>query len=109
MTNPSKRKGTAFEVSVRDYLYEHGIRAYRPAPAGIRDEGDIHVPDWDAILECKATKGLDLAGATLEAQIEASHAKARYGIAIFKRRQANVSKSYVVLELDQFVDLMQKP
>jgi hypothetical protein len=105
----AKRKGTAFEVAVRDYLDSCNVAAFRTAPAGTRDEGDLLVLDWDAILECKATKTIDLAGAVNEARIEAVHAKRRYGIAVIKRRMANVSKSYVVMELDQFVDLMQKP
>lgn len=107
--NAPKRKGTAFETAVKNYLNDEGVYAYRNAPAGNQDKGDLSVPDWDAVIECKATKSHDLAGGTLEAKIEASHAKARFGIAVFKRRMANVSKSYVVVELEQFVEMMQRP
>ena len=106
---PSKRKGTTFEVAVRDHLDGAGVAAFRTAPAGARDEGDLLVLDWDAILECKATKAIDLAGAVDEARIEAHHAHRRFGIAVIKRRMASIGKAYVVMELDAFVDLMKKP
>lgn len=105
----SKAKGTRFEVAVRDHLDSNGIAAFRTAPAGTRDEGDLLVLDWDAILECKATRAIDLAGAVDEARIEAHHARRRFGIAVIKRRMASIGKAYVVMTLDDFVDLMQKP
>lgn len=106
MSNPSKRKGTAFEVAVRDYLDSRGVVAFRTAPTGAKDEGDLLVPEWDAIIECKATKAIDLAGAVDEASIEAFHAHNRFGIAIIKRRLWNVSQAYVVMPLDRFVTLL---
>lgn len=105
----SKRKGTSHEVAVRDYLDSCDVMAFRTAPTGARDEGDIVCPDWDAIIECKNTKAIDLAGAVDEARLEAHHARRRFGIAIIKRPRANVSKAYVVMALEDFVDLMQKP
>lgn len=107
--NRPKRRGTMFETAVLRYLHDKKIMAWRNALAGNQDQGDITVPDWDAVLECKATKSLDLAGAVHEALVEASHAKRRFGIAVIKRRMANASQSYVVMPLSQFVELMQRP
>lgn len=106
---PSKRKGTSWEVAVRDYLHANDITAFRTAPTGARDEGDIVVPDWNAILECKNRKTMDLAGAVDEARLEAHHAGRRFGIAVVKRPRANVSKAYAVMALEDFVSLMLKP
>lgn len=108
MSSPSKRKGTTFEVAIRDHLDQRGIAAFRVAPAGARDEGDIRVPGWDAILECKATRAIDLAGALDEARVEAMNAKERYGIAVIKRRNHHVSHAYVVMALEDFIDLMEE-
>lgn len=107
--NRPKRTGTEFETAVAAYLKSEGVYAHRNAPSGNQDKGDITVPDWDAVIECKATKSMDLAGAVHEALIEAYNAKHRFGIAVIKRRMANASKSYVVMPLDHFVELMQRP
>lgn len=104
----SKRKGTAFEVAVRDFIDSQGIACFRTAPAGARDEGDLVVPSWDCIIECKNARAIDLAGAVDEALIEAGHAKASYGIAVVKRRLAPVNQAYVVMPLNVFTRLMKE-
>lgn len=106
MTNPS---GTRFETAIVNCLRDEGIVAYRVAKAGSKDEGDVRVPAWNAVLECKAGKRHDLAGATHEALVEAYNAKVRFGIAVIKKRMAGVNKAYVVMPLDQFIDIMQRP
>lgn len=70
MTNPSKQRGTRFEVRVRDYLRTVGFpQAERLPGEGKADRGDIAgVP---LVLECKATKREDLAEAMKEARKEA--------------------------------------
>lgn len=103
MTTPSKAKGTAFETAVRLYLDERGVVAFRTAMTGSKDEGDLLIPAWDAIMECKATKAIDLAGTVDEATIEGFNCQNRFGIAVIKRRMAPISKSYVVMPLDRFI------
>lgn len=105
----SKRTGTRFETAVANVFLVEGVAAYRNAPSGSRDKGDLTILDWDAICECKATKALDLAGAVTEAKLEAMNAGKRFGIAVIKRRMANARRSYVVMELEDFIHLMQKP
>lgn len=104
----SKRKGTSFEVAVRDYLDSCDVDCIRLAPAGTNDQGDLLVPAWDAILECKNTKAIDLAGAVDEARFEALNARRRFGIAIIKRRMHNVARAYAVIPLEDLVDLLEK-
>ena len=45
MTNPPKKKGTAFESAVVAHIQEHGFPARRVTLHGSADQGDIHVHD----------------------------------------------------------------
>ncbi len=105
MSNPSKQKGTRFEREVADYLAEHGHpHAERMASRGALDRGDLTgVVGW--VLECKATKTIDLAGAMDEVAVEQANAGTRYGAAIVKRRRKPVADAYVVLTLETFARL----
>ena len=111
MANPSKRKGTAFEVLVRDYLAEHtGLDVRRMPPAGSKDVGDLKLVDGDGdlwVLECKATQALYVAGAVDEAHTEARNAGTCWGAAVIKRRNRNVAEAYVVVPLTTFVGLVK--
>lgn len=100
--NPSKQKGTAFETAVVRYLQANGFpQAERRALAGKDDRGDVSLgsgyTDW--VLEAKATKSIDLAGALNEASREAANAKAPYYAAVIKRRNHMVDSAYVVVPL----------
>ena len=58
MTNKAKKKGTAGETRVVNYLNNAGLRASRVVMKGGRDEGDVHLLDpqgyCQAILEVKS-------------------------------------------------------
>jgi hypothetical protein len=104
----ARRKGSAFESAVVRYLAEHGFPdCERRVMGGSRDRGDIAgVSGW--VLEAKATRTLDLAGAMTEAKREAVNAgTARYA-AVLKRRSHPVSDAYVVLPLHLFADLLRE-
>jgi Holliday junction resolvase len=103
----ARRKGSAFEAEVVRYLAEHGFPdCERRVMGGSRDRGDIAgVSGW--VLEAKATRTLDLAGAMTEAKREAVNAgTARYA-AVLKRRSHPVSDAYVVLPLSVFAELVR--
>jgi hypothetical protein len=100
VSSPSKRKGTAFETLVANYL---GVE--RKTLKGNRDEGDLIVPDW--ALELKATKEIDLAGAIDEARVEAKNAGVPHFAAIIKRRGRGVGEAYVVQTLEQWARLVK--
>lgn len=104
----SKRKGTAFEREVVDFLVATGHKAAeRRALGGKNDKGDvIGLPAWT--LELKATKEIDLAGAVDEARVEAINAGTLFYAAVIKRRRQNVSEAYVVLPLCLFTALAGK-
>lgn len=109
MSNPSKRKGTAWERAVQDYLTDAmGIPVHRMPPSGAKDVGDLQFTDRDGdlvVVECKNTKTLDLAAALREAQKEAENAGATYAVAAIKRRQHGVADGYVVLTVADFAAL----
>lgn len=106
-SSPSKRKGTAFESLVRDFLNSQGFEVERRALHGAADKGDLlGIRDW--VLECKATKQIDLAGAVDEARAEAANARAAYYAVITKRRRQSVSRAYVTLELAHFTEILRR-
>ena len=108
MTNANKNKGSQWERDVAAYLREHGFpMADRRYGAGVQyDKGDlVGVPDF--ALECKNQRTIDLAGFLDEAIVEAKHARARFGAAIIKRRQRSAKDAYVVMSLEQFVELIR--
>lgn len=112
----SKRKGSAYELAVVEYLATHGhphaTRAYGAGRS--EDEGDIDgVAGW--CIEAKNHKEIDLAGFMDEAVLEASNIDARLArrgltihtlpVAIVKRRLKGVERSYTVMELSDWSDL----
>ena len=105
MANPNGRKGNQFEANVRDYLREQGVPCYRLRMGGISDEGDLLI--GPGIGQCKNTKTINLAGALREAQEQAARSNAAFGVAIHKRRNHSISKSYVTLDLETFAALIK--
>lgn len=102
----SRAKGTAFETAVVRYLNEHGFPyAERRALAGTNDKGDITgVPG--VMFECKSVKTITLSEFMGEVDAQKANARAQIGVAVIKRRQKPVSRSYVVMDLEQFVELL---
>lgn len=119
MTNANKRKGTAYEVDVRNTLREEGLDVERLVLNGQKDEGDLVVTVGASkyILEAKNRQQIDLAQYTREAVAEAdNYADNRpaidrahvTGVAVVKRRGASVLDSYVVTTLREFFKVGQE-
>lgn len=109
MANPSKRKGTAAEVAVRDYLRVNGFPyAERLACEGSKDRGDITgVPG--VVVEVKSTKGHDLAGWLGELEAEMGNAGTDIGVVWAKRRgTTDPGKWYVVTTGEVFMRLLDE-
>lgn len=103
--NKSKRKGSKWEKDVADYMTSRGLPVVRQVTAGKLDRGDLWgLVNW--VLECKATRELDLAAARREATIEATNAGTDYFASIHKKRQANTKDAYVEIPLWMFCDLL---
>ncbi len=115
----NKRKGAAFEIDLEQFFREKFLNTTRLVRRGKDDEGDllIRVHDLAVILEAKNEKAMNLAGYMAEATSEALRWEAKHvheptpadlviGAAVVKRRMNPVSKSYVVMEADDFAALL---
>lgn len=105
--NPNKAKGTRWESRLVEYLRANGFPyAERRALAGTKDLGDIvNVPG--VVIEAKNTKTINLAEWIDQLVEEKANANARHGAVIFPRRSHRTERAYVVLELEDFVDLIR--
>lgn len=109
MTNHNKTRGTDFERAVRRFLLSNDIDAYKPAEQGLSDSGDIHgvspfivqAKDW-ANVTSAINAGID------GVQRQKQEAGEPYGAAIVSRRGKSVSGSYVVLTMEDFVDIVRE-
>lgn len=101
-----KAKGTRFESLLVSYLTECGLSAYRNAPSGSKDIGDISL-EGDVTLEAKDCKTITLSSFVDEANAEARNAGRPYGAAVVKRRRRGVADAYVVMDLATFVTLIE--
>lgn len=109
MSNPSKRKGSAAEVAVRDYLRTNGWPHTERLPSdGIHDRGDITgIPDWT--IEVKATKDVaaGINQGLAELAVERANAGTRHGLLIVKRRtKGNPADWLAVMRLEDALPLM---
>lgn len=109
MGNP---KGGIFERDTLKYLRELGHDVERLRLAGREDEGDIllRLRERRFVLELKNRKGLDLAGWTEEAYVEAinysSHREidpAHYAV-VHKRKGKGTHMAYVTLPLYEYLE-----
>lgn len=107
MSNPAKRKGTAFESDIVTYLNAAGIRAYRPAQTGRFDVGDVHGVSPFVI---QAKNWRDVTSALREgvdgAQLQARNAGETWGVAVVKRARKPVGEAYAVLRLEDLAALI---
>lgn len=109
MTNPNKARGTTFERAVRMFFLDHEIDAYKPAAQGLADSGDIHgvspfvvqAKDWHHVT---SAINAGLAGAAKQKQV----AGELYGAAVVARRDRPVREAYVVLSMEDFVDIIHE-
>jgi hypothetical protein len=106
MANPSKKKGTAFETAVVDYLRANGFPfAERRALRGTMDAGDVAgIVGWT--LELKNCRALDLGPWMTEAHHEAANDGASRFAVIHKRRQHSTAEAFVTMPLRLFAELL---
>lgn len=109
MSNPSKRKGTSFEVLTRDYfIAEWDDRINRLALAGTKDMGDLanfRIGPHKIAVECKASDEYkaQLAGWIREAEVERKNLGALASIVVHKRKGKGAAQDqYVTCTLGDF-------
>jgi hypothetical protein len=106
VSNPSKRKGSAFEREVVEFLRAHGFPyAERRVQRGVNDAGDVSgVVGW--VLECKNCRAAELGPWLTEASREASNDGVSRFAVVHKRRQHGVAEAFVTLPLRLVAELL---
>lgn len=121
MSAANKAKGTLFESQVCDYLQSVGIDAKRLPRTGVKDIGDASFPlnipligNQHVVIEIKNRQSLDWPTFLEEAETEAGHYLEKYPavnetfpLVIAKRRMKGVHRSYVVQELDSYIEFLK--
>ena len=110
----NKRKGSQWETDLVEYFRSLDLLAERLRLSGSYDEGDL----WFFanrkyfIVEAKNEKGFKPGPWMQEAVLERDNWMKRrkksgraIPLVIAKRRQSNVSKAFVIIQLDEFMEL----
>lgn len=110
MSNPNKRRGTAWAQAVCDLL--NGVQVWKAevlrAPDwGPLDRGDL-VNTGDFVFEAKNHQAIDLAAFCDEAEVERVNAKRRWGVVVIKRRRKGTTDGYAVMRLGAFAELLKE-
>lgn len=116
MSAANKAKGSRYESEVCDALQGAGVKAKRLPRTGAHDIGDAAFPvnGGTVVLELKNRREINLAQFVAEALVESANYEHKYpaeapafGAAVVKRRQKGVMESYVVMQLDEFIELLR--
>lgn len=110
MGNPGKRKGTATETAVTNYLRSHGYpHAERRVQSGALDRGDINLGSGaSVVIECKDTKADSWGAHLTETLKEQVNAGADLGMLVRKRaRKSDPAEWYCVMTLEQAAKLLK--
>ena len=107
-SSANKRKGTRFESDVVQYLNDNKPYSVgRRAQHGAFDRGDVvGVPDWAIEIKNVADWSKRLGSFVAEAETEAIHAGVPFGAVVIKRRNDSINRAYVVMSLEQFVEVL---
>lgn len=110
MTNPSKQKGTDFEVSLLPLLQEfYGPDTDRRPPQGANDKGDFLLPgERRFILEAKNRTQMALGQWLKEADVEAGNFDINaVGVVVHKRKGTRIpAQQFVTMTLGDFLILV---
>ena len=119
MANPSKRKGSGWEIAINQFnkAFAHlaGVRwvSHRNPPAGTVDVGDVELVTGRLrlVIEAKAEQRIDLAGYMKELAVEKANYEKRegheaHGVVVVKRRNHPVERAYAVMEYRDLLNLI---
>lgn len=116
MSNPSKRKGSAFEAATANYLAEalQDDRIERRVTHGAADRGDVagvRLAGKRVAIECKAEKTLKPAEWLREAESERVNDSAAFGIVVAKRKgigETHMADQLVLMTLGTFAAILKE-
>ena len=102
MANPSREKGTRYEVACAEWFQQQGwSEGFRMATRATLDVGDLGgLPRF--AVECRDRQRQELARNVDDAEERAVNKKADFGVALMKRPRRPVGDSYVLLSLSTF-------
>ena len=107
----ARRKGTAAETAVVDYLRDNGVpHAERRALNGANDRGDI-AGIAGVVLEVKSGARLELPAWMREAEVERMNDNAAYGLLIIKPKgvgTTRIGEWPVVMPLSRALRLLRE-
>lgn len=106
----SRRKGTAAESAVVDYLKSVGFPyAERRALSGSKDRGDVAgLPG--VVIEVKSAARVELSEWLKEAEVEKHNANASVGVVWAKRKgKGSPGDWFVIMTGAQFIALLEAP
>lgn len=113
----NKRKGTQWETDLVEYFRSKELISERLRLSGTYDEGDLWFLSKQVyfVVEAKNEKSFKPGPWMQEAVLERDNWKKRrknsgkvVPLVIAKRRQSNVSKAFVIIQLDEFMELVNE-
>ena len=113
----NKRKGSQWETDLVEYFRSKELISERLRLSGTYDEGDLWFLSNKKyfVVEAKNEKGFKPGPWMQEAVLERDNWKKRrkhkdkvIPLVIAKRRQSNVSKAFVIIQLDEFMELINE-
>jgi len=100
----ARQKGTSFETEVVRYLNDNGFPDAERYGSAQMDLGDIK--NLPIVLEAKNHNAMALSEWCDQAEVAGSKAKKLWAV-VHKRARKNVSKAYVTMSLESFVELLK--
>lgn len=109
MSNPNGAKGKGFERDVVRFLeMTFGRKAFRPHAEGFKDVGDIHLEPFALQAKNYANVATALTAGVAGAVEQAANAGLPFGVAVIKKRGANVAEARVAMRLVDFARLVER-
>lgn len=111
VTTPQKRKGTAAERQVADWLIANGVPCERISAGATADRGDLWVPVIEyPTIDVKNHRTIKLAEWVDRAVEQADNAGRAAGVVIHKRPGVtDVGRWYVTTNAAMFLQLIGRP
>lgn len=111
-----RKKGTAFETAVAEYLRLATAQDVRRRPlSGAKDGGDLcglKVNGEECVVECKNHRTYEVADWLKQAENEAANAMCDYGVVVFHRKgvgldMLKMGDQCVLMTLDTFARMVK--